>query len=191
MHSRKNKSAINEVMSDLPPPAHVQTVAAPSFSTFYHSKQASFSPDSTFIQKAKDYIRPHEGKHPQAYRDHKGNWTIGVGHLLTKDEPRILNDEQIEQLFTRDVQAKLHEAQRIIGPLFSQFSEPLKIAIVDGFFRGDLAKSPKTLHYLKNKQFHKASVEYLNNDEYRHSFVAGTGVAKRMKQNAAIMAAEH
>jgi lysozyme len=54
-----------------------------------------------------DYITEEEGYRNKAYKDSKGLWTIGVGHLIKADEPHLLNatltDEQVKDLLKSDL----------------------------------------------------------------------------------------
>ena len=54
-----------------------------------------------------DYITKEEGYRNKAYKDSKGLWTIGVGHLIKADEPHLLNitltDEQVKDLLKSDL----------------------------------------------------------------------------------------
>ena len=54
-----------------------------------------------------NFITGFEGKRNKAYRDPKGLWTIGVGHLIKTDEQYLLHatltDEQVEELFKSDL----------------------------------------------------------------------------------------
>ena len=54
-----------------------------------------------------NFITHFEGKKNTAYRDSKGLWTIGVGHLIKPDEQYLLHatltDEQVEELFRSDL----------------------------------------------------------------------------------------
>lgn len=157
-------------------------------------------------QSLYDYIVRSEGKGKEGrpgytYRDHKGNLTVGVGHLITRNDPvlkrvagenynvivsgrRPLSDKQMQQLFDYDVQSKISLAKRKLGN-FDNLPKSTQNAIVDGFFRGDLSGSPKTLKLMNSGDFKSAAIEYLNNKEYRESRKAGTGVAPRMERNAA------
>ncbi len=157
-------------------------------------------------QSLYDYIVKSEGRGKAgrpgyAYKDHKGNLTVGVGHLVTRNDPvlkrvagenynvivagrRPLSDRQMQQLFDYDVQSKINLAKRKLGN-FDNLPKSAQNAIVDGFFRGDLSGSPKTLKLMNSGDFKSAATEYLNNEEYRESRKAGTGVAPRMERNAA------
>jgi lysozyme len=54
-----------------------------------------------------DYITKEEGYRNKAYKDSKGLWTIGVGHLIKADEPHLLSatltDEQVKDLLKSDL----------------------------------------------------------------------------------------
>ena len=157
-------------------------------------------------QSLYDYILHSEGKgkpgrEGYAYRDHKGNLTIGIGHLVTRNDPVLkrvagknynvivagqapLDSRQIQKLFDYDIQAKTALAKRKISN-FDNLPKTTQNAIIDGFFRGDLSKSPKTLGLMNSGDFKAAAEEYLNHDEYRKSKEEKTGVAPRMERNAA------
>ena len=156
-------------------------------------------------QSLYDYIVQSEGKGKTdrpgyVYRDHKGYLTVGVGHLITKNDPILkqitgkyhntvlsgrtpLSDSQMMQLFNYDVQAKIALARSKVKN-YDSLPVYVQNAIVDGFFRGDLAGSPKTLDLMNEGDFSAAAIEYLNNKEYRESKTDGTGVAPRMERNA-------
>ena len=54
-----------------------------------------------------DFITKEEGARNKAYKDSKGLWTIGVGHLIKSDEQDLihatLTDEQVEELLKSDL----------------------------------------------------------------------------------------
>lgn len=54
-----------------------------------------------------DYITKEEGFRNKAYKDVKGLWTIGVGHLIKESEPHLVNatltDEQVKELLKSDL----------------------------------------------------------------------------------------
>jgi len=157
-------------------------------------------------QSLYDYIVQSEGKGKKgrpgyAYRDHKGYLTVGVGHLVTRNDPILkkvvgknysaivsgrvpLNDSQMKQLFNYDVQSKIKLAKSKVKN-FDNLPTAVQNAIVDGFFRGDLSGSPNTLELMNSGDFKAAAEEYLNNNEYRKSKKEKTGVAPRMERNAA------
>jgi lysozyme len=54
-----------------------------------------------------DFIIKEEGSRNKAYKDTKGLWTIGVGHLIKSDEQHLINetltDEQVKDLLKSDL----------------------------------------------------------------------------------------
>ena len=54
-----------------------------------------------------DFITKEEGARNKAYKDSKGLWTIGVGHLIKADEQHLLTatltDQQVEDLLKSDL----------------------------------------------------------------------------------------
>lgn len=55
-----------------------------------------------------DYIIEEEGKRNKAYKDSKGLWTIGVGHLIRPGEQHLitatLTDDEVKDLLKRDLE---------------------------------------------------------------------------------------
>jgi lysozyme len=54
-----------------------------------------------------DFIIEVEGFETKAYKDTKGLWTIGVGHLIKPDEPHLMNavltKDQVHELLEKDL----------------------------------------------------------------------------------------
>ena len=53
------------------------------------------------------FITKEEGSRNKAYKDSKGLWTIGVGHLIKADEQHLitatLSDQEVEDLLKKDL----------------------------------------------------------------------------------------
>jgi len=155
------------------------------------------------------YVANNEGRKSKVYdpipQDGKYEPTIGVGHYLDRGDSREtfkrvlpevnydevynkrreLEDEEIDKLLSEDIKIYVKRAKNRI-PKFDEFPLYVRQAIVDGFYRGDLSGSPKTLRYINNGEFGKASKEYLDNNEYRNAKALGRpGIRKRMRANAA------
>ena len=159
--------------------------------------------NESYLSAARRYVRANETSgltYAEPYQDDKGHWTIGVGHLIRPGEMnrfrgRKLSNDEIEDLFTEDFNARMKLAKQELGQTFAKMSPELKVAAIDGFFRGDLSGSPMTLDLMREGKWADAAVEFLNNDEYRASLAiikAGKkhGVAPRMERIAAAIAAE-
>lgn len=202
--TKKLNNEMGPITVNIPPPmpAHVQTVTTQqtgtgsNFKDFYHSSIKTFAPiGGSFLEKAAEYIKRNEGKKNTLYKDTKGYWTVGIGHLVTSQEfnnfkGRKLTDQEVLSLFKQDLNKKMALVRKHFGAAFDTYSPNLQIAILDGYFRGDLSGSPETRKLLLARKFKEAAKEYLDNKEYRAALVSGSGVATRMQRNAAIMAAE-
>lgn len=180
------------VTVDVPPSTRINPT--PSFKDYVKNSTGY----DNFIQTAANYIKRNEGVKYSLYKDSYGHWTIGIGHLVTPQEiqyfkNRTLTENEVMALFRKDLDLKIKAAKRQFGSMFDTFSDKLKIAIIDGYFRGDLPGSPNTIALLKQRKFKQAATEYLNNNEYRAALKPSSnakGVAKRMQMNANVMFAE-
>ncbi len=89
-----------------------------------------------------NYVRPiiarHEGRKNRPYKDSKGLWTIGIGHLigdglsLPAAWDRTLTDAEVDALFTTDYEKHLAIARRM--PNFDRFNIQGQAALVDMAF---------------------------------------------------------
>lgn len=148
---------------------------------------------------AREYISANEGLKNAPYKDSKGLWTVGIGHLMSPEEVRqlsgkTLSQQQVDEIFARDLSSKMSGAKKELGASYDKLPTGAKVAVLDGFFRGDLSGSPKALKLIRAGKLAEAADEYLDNDEYRASVALnkkGTphGVAGRMERNAAALRA--
>jgi GH24 family phage-related lysozyme (muramidase) len=145
-----------------------------------------------FYNKAKQMLKQDEGKKSRLYKDTKGKWTIGYGHLikskseLKKYKGKTLSDKEINDLLDVDINSKVQIAQRLF-PKFKEYSDDFKITILNGIFRGDLSGSPRTIELINKGLYKQAAKEYLDNDDYiadSKPKAHDKGVAIRMYRNA-------
>ncbi len=146
------------------------------------------SRDDIMLNLAKKYIGKHEGIRKKIYKDSKGNPTIGIGHLIKpgEDFSKGITDEEVTALFKKDIQERLKVTKKLF-PAFNTYPPYMQVTLLDGVYRGDLSGSPKTIKLIKAGKWVEASKEYLNNREYKKSVKDGTGVHKRMEENATRM----
>jgi hypothetical protein len=155
-----------------------------------------------------------EKKILSVYKDSKQLPTIGHGHLITADSPKIfgevfaeqekaepgfisgvlsgkksLTPEQADTLFKRDVTARLPEIKKMV-PKFETYSPNLQAQLASEHFRGMLGKSPKAVRMLNAGDFAGASKEFLNAKDYRDAVAQKSGIQKRMENLSSAMAAE-
>ena len=71
-----------------------------------------------------DFITKEEGARNKAYKDSKGLWTIGVGHLIKADESYLLNatltDEQVNDLLKSDLKWCSEAVESSVPPTLQQ-----------------------------------------------------------------------
>ena len=143
------------------------------------------------LGKLKDHLRGKEGLKLEAYKlPGEKYFTIGYGHYGPDvKEGMKISEEKAEKFLEKDIKDKLKLIDKSL-PNFDTYTENLQKFVVDGFFRGDLSGSPKTLKLLKQNKFKEASEEFLNNDEYRKASDTGSGVADRMEDISNAMSRE-
>jgi GH24 family phage-related lysozyme (muramidase) len=152
-----------------------------------------------FLKKAMKYIHSNElgnsnVNYRSIYKDHKGYNTIGVGHLVTSAElpiykDKVLTDEEVLDLFKKDTLSKFKTANRLF-PQYKTYKDDLKIALLDGIFRGDVSGSPEAIRLINKGEWKKAAAEFLDSEEYRQSVKDKTGVAPRMYKIAKVIASQ-
>jgi GH24 family phage-related lysozyme (muramidase) len=170
-----------------------------------NSKTNQESVINSFTDEIAKYVARNEGVRTKAYLDSKNKLTIGIGHLITKDDKKIfkslfgenfnydnmligkleLSTEQVQKLFQYDLKRKETLIKKLF-PQYDSFNKHVKMAIVDGVFRGDLSGSPKTIKLINSGEWGLAAREYLNNKEYNAAVKSKSGVAKRMNNNSKI-----
>ena len=125
-----------------------------------------------------------EGFRGTAYRATRGekNLTIGYGHYSSNiTRGQTITQAEAEQLLLQDVNERLPALRKAI-PAFDTLSAPLKVELLQGWFRGDVSGSPKTLALINAGDFEGASIEFLNNKEYINAAARGrTGIRPRMR----------
>jgi hypothetical protein len=178
----------------------------------------------SFLKTAIPYIERNENSNGVIrnswYNDNKGYPTIGIGHLVIKDDFKDgtfkegeyerddkggtkwlkISDKRAREIYISDLKEKLASLKRQF-PEFDSYPDQLKVVMLDGFFRGDLAGSPtaKALirtagdYYIKgnkakaSRYIKEAAKNYLDSDEYETSKKKKSGIYKRMDHNADIM----
>jgi hypothetical protein len=151
-------------------------------------------------------IKAAEGKrlnkaktHHVIYKDNKGYYTIGYGHLLgrtlekAKKSPywgKQLTHKEADALALKDIGSKVDKIDRDFGTSWAYWGTPLQDKVVDSYFRGGLPGSPKTKGLMREGSFAKAGTEFLKSQEYLDSVADGSGIAPRMRGLSDALAAE-
>jgi hypothetical protein len=178
----------------------------------------------SFLADTMKYIEPKENSNGkirnEIYADNKGYPTIGIGHLVIPadskngifkpEEVKLdkkgniikvkITDARAREIFRIDL-IKKYNSIKSEFPNFDKYPSSLKIAMMDGYFRGDLSGSPKTKNYIKQAMsfylkgekekaidfLDAAANEYIDNDEYELSKKMKQGVYRRMNNNAELI----
>ena len=133
----------------------------------------------TAYEEFREEIEEEEGRRHTAYKDHLGFPTIGVGHLIPKDEvdnygPDVeVSDEQIDAWLDEDIEVTLAGARRHF-PKFDSYGTELQLGIMQWLYQlGPDAplKFPSAKRFLNEGKFEEASEEmiYANPRTKRHS----------------------
>jgi len=112
-----------------------------------------------------DFITGFEGKRNKAYKDSKGLWTIGVGHLIKVNEQHLmhetLTDDQVEELFKSDLRwcdAAVNDSIR--APL-NQHQYDALYSLCFNIGETNFKRS-EVVHHINNLDYMKAADAFLN-----------------------------
>lgn len=144
---------------------------------------------------------PINKKYLSPYKDDKGLWTVGIGHLIgdgsddskskwVEKNSNKLTSAQAIALFKKDLMKHAAHARNVIGPdVFDKLSTNRKAALVDIAYRGDLKPGHDFVKLLQQSKFKQAADSYLDHREYKERLSQGgkDGVVKRMNRNASII----
>lgn len=110
-----------------------------------------------FTSSTIELIEMFEGKKHTAYKDIKGNWTVGVGHLIRRDERHLIHTELSE----KEVQAMLHKDLEVC-------SEAVKTAVKVPVNRPQTDALYSLCHNIGPDNFARSDViKHLNNGDIR------------------------
>lgn len=108
--------------------------------------------------------------------------TIGYGHYGSDvAEGQKLTKEEALTLLKKDINDRLPAIRKAI-PAFDSLSDELKVEISQSWFRGGMSGSPATIKLINKGKFKEASIEFLNNKEYKTAREKGrAGIIPRME----------
>jgi len=91
--------------------------------------------------KLREEIASDEGCRMEIYLDHLGLPTMGIGHLITQDDPEynqpvgtVITEERVRQLFNLDIAVTLEDC-RMIYPDFESLPEEAQLVIANMCFQ--------------------------------------------------------
>ena len=148
------------------------TIPAPKPSS--PAKSSSPSKTSGEYENIKQMVIANEGWKTKPYKDSRGLWTVGVGHLigngktLPKEWDRELTNEEVRQLFEKDFDEHLKQAQKTPG--WDKANEAGRAGLIDltynmgGYW---YTKFKKAAAFLKDGNFKDAALELKNSAWYK------------------------
>ena len=152
------------------------------------------------IDKAFEVLSAYEGFRAKPYKDSKGKWTIGIGHLIGdgsdaayKKSPfynKTISKEAATKLAKAELSDRLPKVVSLIGDQIFDMKPNTQYQLIASFYRGGITGSPKTLKLIREGKFKEAGDEFLDNDEYRAAVKSGSGVAGRMNNLAVALKSE-
>lgn len=133
-------------------------------------------------EREKEEIALDEGRRNKAYKDTRGNWTIGVGHLLKKEEGPW-TDEKIDEVYEVDFQNAVTGAKQAV-PFFDALDGARKGALVNMAFNmgsTTLASFHGTLNALDNGDWTTAALHLMNSKYARQVGARANRLAYRLR----------
>jgi len=110
-------------------------------------------------------IAGYEGCRLSKYKDTKGYWTIGFGHLILEGESynKKLSFSAADHLFEQDFETCMEAATSV--PNYSELNDARKIAILNIVYNmgapGFIKKFPSCIRAIKNLNFKEAAAQLL------------------------------
>lgn len=140
--------------------------------------------DEELFELAIPEIKKWEGYIPQTRIPTKGDkYTIGHGHTGRYAKPGASMTEEMADKVLREEDYPSH-LKRIADmvPGFNQLPIDVAVQMAQSAFRGGITGSPDTVDFINERNFGKASEEFLDHDEYRNAKRTGTraGIVPRM-----------
>lgn len=89
-----------------------------------------------YSKEVHDHFIAEEGYRTKSYKDTKGYWTIGIGHLLSKTENfsgLVWSHEKVMTVFENDLDKTVVTAKEIF-PEWDTFPSRVQLAILDMIF---------------------------------------------------------
>ncbi|QPI14001.1 lysozyme [Serratia phage 4S] len=138
-----------------------------------------------------DMLRIDEGLKLTVYKDTEGFWTVGIGHLLTKDSSKAVAIKELDRLTGRSTDGSISvgEAENIfkldvskaengikgnsvLAPVYESLDSVRKMAMVNMVFQlgvAGVAGFKNSLALLKAKDWDKAAVNLAQSKWYNQT----------------------
>lgn len=128
------------------------------------------------LARLKAEIKAEEGVVFEVYLDHKGNPTLGIGHLILESDPEYgkpvgtkVSKQRVYDLFSNDVANAIGDAQKLVDE-FESLPLIAKHVLVQMAFQmgySSVKGFKQTRRYFNSRQWRLAADEMLDSDWYR------------------------
>lgn len=112
-------------------------------------------------EKLEEELIEHEGYMPSIYLDHLGYRTVGIGHLIKKEDPEYdkpvgykISEERVTALFIKDVNNAIKDCKKLFSN-FESCPEEAQHILINMMFNLGLTRFSKFKHF-------KAAIELKN-----------------------------
>lgn len=136
--------------------------------------------------REKQELELDEGKELKAYKDTRGNWTIGIGHFLGPNPlyaDKVITEEQCQELFDEDFEDAVKGATEAFDG-FAGLDGPRKGALVNMAFQLG-GKSLGTFHtflgYIDALKYDEAALDLMNTAYARQVPARAKRIAYRIR----------
>ena len=117
----------------------------------------------------KKEVMADEGYSNKVYLDHLGYPTVGIGHLIKKDEPeygsknlgKFVTEERITELFIADADMAIKDCKKLF-PNFESIPEDIQHVLVNMMFNLGFTRFSKFKNFrsaIEKKDWKKAAIE--------------------------------
>lgn len=150
------------------------------------------------IQKLRDQLIIDEGVKYRIYFDSKGLATMGIGHLITKEDPEYyqlkdlslklvkkveISKERVEELFKKDMESCINDCTKVF-PNFEKMKEELQLIIANMIFNLGVTKFLQfnnLINAINKKNYSKAADEMKDSLWYKEVKGRAARLTKEMK----------
>jgi lysozyme len=116
------------------------------------------------IEELKKLLINDEGEVNHAYQDSEGYWTIGVGRLIDERKGGGITHDEAMYLLDNDIVRVMKECQREL-PWFHLLDDARQTVVISMVFNMGMPNFKgfkKTIKYIRDHEFEKASAEMLD-----------------------------
>jgi len=142
------------------------------------------------IKQLQKEIAADEGEVLEIYRCSENHLTVGIGHLILKDDPEYgckegtpITQTRCDELFEKDIQITVNDCKKIY-PDWDTMDEEVKLVCANMCFQlgyPRYKKFKKTIKHIKDKNFSAAAKEMKNSRWYTQTKNRANRLIERMK----------